>query len=130
VSNRRRLRDVSAPVSMPARPLGFEPKLNAYRCDDCGGNTVTLDVDEGVTPMFLGCRADGTETGCGGRAVSMGYPKGPAPSWAVPAWEWYKPGPVELRGMSPEMRDHCQRGGLALRRIGDPPASREKVADV
>lgn len=117
MSNRRHLK--TAPdVLPPARPLGFEPKLNAYRCDKCGGNTVTLDVDEGVTPMFLGCRADGTETGCDGRAVSMGYPKGPAPAWAVPQWEWYKPAPIEMRGMSPEMRDHIQRGGLALRRIG------------
>jgi hypothetical protein len=116
VSNRRRLKAAPEPLAPRATP--FRERLNAYRCDDCGRYTVTIDRDEGVTPMFLGCRADGTEDyACGGRAVSLGYPKGPRPSWAVPAWEWYKPDAAELARMSPEMRDHVQRGGLALRKI-------------
>ena len=127
MSNRRRIK-VGQHVPFNPLPPVSPDRLNAYRCDDCGRYTVTIDRDEGVTPMFLGCRADGTEGGCKGRAVSLGYPKGPRPSWAVPAWEWYKPGPIEMRGMSPEMRDHVQRGGLALRRI-EPPGTSTREAN-
>ena len=114
MSNRRRLRIA------PEAPDGRHAtgRVNAYKCDSCGRYTVTIDRDEGVTPMFLACRADGTEDfKCNGRAVSLGYPQGPTPDWAVPAWEWYKPSRIEMHGLSPEMRDHVQRGGLMLRKI-------------
>lgn len=125
MSNRRRLAGRAteppqqgyAAIEPPDRPN----MVNSYRCDTCSRYTVTIDRHKGVTPMFLGCRADGTETGCDGRAVSMCYPKGPRPSWAVPAWEWYKPDADELRRMDPAMRDHIQRGGLALRKIEERP---------
>lgn len=29
------------------------PRENAYWCSKCKGYTVTVDVDDGVTPMFL-----------------------------------------------------------------------------
>lgn len=93
--------------------------INAYCCDDCGGYTVTRDVDPGVTPMFLACRADGQEdSGCRGRAVSLGYPKGPPPEWLPEvAWEWYAPLQGDPLLVHPEMRDHAQRGGLFLRPV-------------
>lgn len=93
---------------------------NAYRCDDCGKFTTTIDVDEGVTPMFLGCRAT---PGCKGRAVSSCYPEGPRPAHIPPpAFEWYRPTPKQARRMGREMADHVARGGLALRpvRAGNP----------
>jgi hypothetical protein len=87
------------------------PRLNAYDCKACGGSIVTVDQDEGVTPMTLACRA--TE-GCRGTSYSRFYRADPT---LTPTWEWYTPGKRELRRMSPEMRDHIKRGGLALRKI-------------
>lgn len=86
---------------------------NAYRCDDCHAYTVVRHADSGVTPMFLGCRA--TE-GCKGQGVSLGYPEGPIPPEFLPApWEWYRPTADDPILRDPAMRDHVERGGLALR---------------
>ena len=35
----------------------MKERINQYTCRDCKESTVTVDVDEGVTPMFLACRA-------------------------------------------------------------------------
>src|SRR3974377_965449 len=32
---------------------------NVYTCRKCGGHTVTVDRDEGVTPFMIGCRESG-----------------------------------------------------------------------
>ncbi|HTF52208.1 MAG TPA: hypothetical protein VK735_32595 [Pseudonocardia sp.] len=87
---------------------------NGYTCKSCGQVTMTYKVDEGVTPMFLRCRA--TE-GCNGEAVSMMYPPGQVPAHlaGLPRWEWYRPSPRQTERMSAAMRDHIERGGLALR---------------
>lgn len=94
---------------------------NAYYCDLCKQYTITIDVDEGVTPMFLGCRA--TE-GCKGRATSMMYPAEPWPDSVPtePMFEWFKP--VLTAGQLKRHRrefdpfvDHVQRGGLDLRPV-------------
>lgn len=88
---------------------------NGYKCQDCGQITMTYHVDDGVTPMFLACRA--TED-CTGRAVSMMYPPGPLPAELaeLPRWEWYRPSRRAVRRMDRAMRDHVARGGLVLRR--------------
>jgi hypothetical protein len=94
------------------------PRLNAYHCTICGGYIVTIDRDEGVTPMFLACRAT---RGCPGRSVSMGYPKLPWPAHApepVPRWEWYRPTLKWARRKGPGMVEYVQRGGLEIREIG------------
>ena len=93
--------------------------VNAWKCDKCGQLTVARHVDEGVTPMFLACRASGDLEGCDGQAVSSGYPAAPIPDRILTRleWEWYKPGVMERMGMSLAMQDHISRGGLALRRI-------------
>lgn len=91
-------------------------RINAYDCEDCHGYTVTRDVDAGVTPMFLACRA--TE-GCTGRAVSLCYPSGPVPDWLPEVeWEWYRPfaNDPEVKD-HPGMKQHVAQGGLALRKI-------------
>lgn len=37
--------------------MGKKGAVNVYRCRECGGETVTVNLDDGVTPMFLRCRA-------------------------------------------------------------------------
>ena len=83
---------------------------NFYTCDACGAVMVTVDVDEGTTPMLTDCRTGG----CGGQARSGWY--GPKPVGADAAkWEWYRPAKKETRGMSTETKLHVSLGGLLLR---------------
>jgi hypothetical protein len=97
------------------------PRENVYTCRKCGGFTVTVDLDEGITPYLLACRASGKHGDCPGMAESSGYPIGPRPKHIPdPQWEWYKPGELELREASPELRDYALHGGLFLRRLGAP----------
>lgn len=93
-------------------------KINGWRCDECGFHTYAIHVDDGVTPMFLTCRA---LPSCKGRAVSLMYPAPPAPEHVVKAvaWEWYRPSRKAIRSMSSSMRDHIERGGLDLRPLTD-----------
>jgi hypothetical protein len=100
--------------------MSFKGKFNVYTCPE-GHHTVTFDVDDGVTPMFLGCRYDGTETGCGLTAESACYPDSPLPDilrvkFEQFGWEWYRPSVKWARRKGPETLDHVQRGGLVLRR--------------
>lgn len=98
--------------------MGFQGRENAYLCDVCGGYTTTIDVDDGVTPMLLACRASGEEGKCTGMARSLGYPSGPRPdAIPSPAWEWYKPGDLELMQIDQELFEHVRKGGLLLRKI-------------
>ena len=99
------------------------PRENAYVCPKCKAPTVTVDVDDGVTPMFLGCRAT---PGCDGMAQSSMYPKEPRPPWVPePAWEWYRPTLKQAKKKEaryPGTLDHVRRGGLLLRpRTGKEP---------
>ena len=54
---------------MKKEPENGDSKINVYVCQKCGGLTVTVDVDEGVTPFMLGCRATGKESDCDGDGV-------------------------------------------------------------
>lgn len=88
-----------------------DPRINVYVCRKCGGYTVTVDVDEGVTPFMIGCHAKETEVHpaesgskafedlldrelgiriksknllkvkCDGMSESSFYPRGPRPNW-------------------------------------------------
>jgi len=98
------------------------PRENVYICETCAGHTVTVDVDEGVTPFMIQCRAKDLSTdiaiipGCKGMAYSEMYPKGPRPEHiSPPKWEWYKPTPDEFEKLSEEMKNHIYRGGLNIR---------------
>ncbi len=84
--------------------------INVYKCDTCHRFIVTVDRDEGVTPMFLSCKG---KPGCQGRMTSRMYR---VPQVLVPDWEWYKP--ASLEGLREGEREHVERGGLLLRRIG------------
>jgi hypothetical protein len=97
-------------------------EINGWRCKECGAVTYAVHVDDGVTPMFLACRASGSvEEGCHGQGVSLMYPVPPAPAHVVEAvgWEWYQPTGRELRNLDANMRDHVERGGLMLRPLTD-----------
>jgi hypothetical protein len=93
-------------------------EINGWRCDACGEHTYCVHIDDGVTPMFLGCRAT---PGCSGRGVSLMYPAPPVPQYVLDevAWEWFKPSPRRVRRMEPAMRDHIEKGGLELRELTD-----------
>lgn len=93
-------------------------EINGWRCDHCGHHTYVVHVDDGVTPMFLACRATAA---CKGTGTSLMYPPPPVPQHVIEAveWEWFKPTPRAVRRMEPAMRDHIQKGGLELRRLTD-----------
>ena len=97
---------------------GHRGEVNGWACDTCGESTYVVHVDDGTTPMFLGCRASAGV--CPGRGVSMMYPRGPVPDHVrrAVAWEWYEPGDRErrrLRRREPETYQHVEMGGLLLR---------------
>ena len=86
-------------------------EVNIYRCKECAGETVTIDVDDGTTPTAIGCRA---KIDCEGMAISSWYEiPDPKPE---PAWEWFKPSEAETASMSPAMLDHIKMGGLEIRK--------------
>lgn len=121
-----------------------EPRVNVYVCQKCGGHTVTVDVDEGVTPFMIGCHAKETEPHpaesglrafeealakkgvrvkerlklkCDGMAHSSFYPKGPRPAHiGEPKWEWYKPEQSEFSNLGRSALEHVAKGGLLMRK--------------
>jgi hypothetical protein len=114
------------------RTAAFKDKKNAYYCEECRGYIVTIDRDEGVTPMFLACRVKGdpadASNDCKGTSRSMMYPPEPWPEKdgfgkaipTEPTWEWYAPDSDErkrLRRHDPGTFDHVDRGGLLLRPV-------------
>lgn len=90
------------------------PRENVYVCQQ-GHFNVTVDVDHGVTPMFLGCRRGG----CKEMAQSSMYPKTPRPfNVPPPEFEWYKMTDEEARmeeELHPGSWSHHKNGGLFLR---------------
>ena len=72
--------------------------INVYHCETCGGDTVTVNLDAGVTPMFLRCRAKPVYAPCEGTAVSRGYR---VPQDLVPTHGWYSPGKGAQKRMDP-----------------------------
>lgn len=118
---------------------GNKGKFNIYDCKKCGGVTVTQDVDDGVTPFMIGCRAKGLGR-CKEFAQSRFYRVTPedVDFHGGAQWEWYRPSPQALRGMGDEMFRHVARGGLDLRSIkprcarcqADAPLVPHKIAEV
>lgn len=86
--------------------------VNAWKCDVCGLLTVAIDVDPGVTPMFLGCRRT---PDCTGMGTSSGYPSIPVPDRVLEHldWEWTLPDPGE--DLTTGDREWIDDGGLLLR---------------
>lgn len=86
-------------------------RWNAWTCQKCGQHTICVDVDRGVTPFMLRCRAS---DGCDGMATSAFYPDYAIPP-GVPRWEWYRPGRLHRLFISRWEREHVKKGGLLLR---------------
>lgn len=89
---------------------------NAYVCENkeaCGNIMVTVDLEDGTTPMMLTCDR------CGGKAMSCWYR---VPQGLEPQYAWRKPLGVEFKkfrkAARAAVRDHVERGGLCLYRIG------------
>jgi hypothetical protein len=93
-------------------------EINGWRCELCERHTYCVHVDDGVTPMFLKCRATAE---CLGTGVSLMYPKPPIPEHVreAVAWEWFKPSPVEMEALPGALRYHIVHGGLHLRPLTD-----------
>lgn len=116
MGNRKKLRKssqarVSSVEKLTDRILEIRNTLagryNGYICATCDGGFITLDVDHGTTPAETQCLA--TE-GCGGKAISLGYPEGEPPG--EPIIYWYKPSKEEFDQLSFEMQEHVSQGGL------------------
>ncbi|CCG99818.1 hypothetical protein FAES_1808 [Fibrella aestuarina BUZ 2] len=85
-------------------------RINTYTCPS-NHVLVTRDIDSGVTPMFKKCPT------CGADARSGFYNN--ELQRLTPTHEWYKPAYPE-RYAHPGLREHCMKGGLAFRAIGEP----------
>ena len=116
-----------------------EPRVNVYVCRKCGDHTVTVDVDEGVTPFMIGCHAKEStvhpaESGdkkfadllerdlairiksknmlkrvCDGMAESSFYPRGPRPAWI---------GEPKWEWYKPTVEELAQMSRSALEHVG------------
>lgn len=92
-------------------------KINVYTCPK-GHKTVTVDLVDGTTPMFLNCRNITDGHACDQTSRSAWYM---CDQTLTPEFEWYRPGPEEK--LNKEERQHCIQGGLLIRRIGGPVAT-------
>lgn len=94
-------------------------RVNVYVCPR-SHESVTVDVDAGVTPATIPCLAPAD---CPFLAVSKGYP--PFPDGPPePTHEWFRPNRAEYRRSPPGTRAHIDRGGLLLRparHLNPPP---------
>ena len=83
-------------------------RKNLYRCQACRESIVTLDLDEGTTPMFLGCHVTPK---CKGLMASTMYRN---PQGLPHQYEFFRP--ASLDGYGPDMLEHLEKGGLSFRR--------------
>ena len=91
--------------NMPETNIG---KINVYTCYKCHKDIITIDIDAGVTPFILACRAT---KGCDGDMRSHGYDVDQS---LKPTHEWYK---QRLITASKAMREYIRKGGLSIREI-------------
>ena len=87
---------------------GTGGKLNIYTCQTCRGHLVTRDVDRGVTPFMIGCKAI---PGCGGHMQSSMYRV--FDQTMAETHQWYRPPAVQV--LTPAEQQHVRQGGLLLR---------------
>ena len=84
-------------------------KKNAYVCDKCKKHIITIDVDDGVTPFMIECKAT---KNCDGSMYSNFY----SIDQSMPAQlEWFMPKSSE--GYSMEEKTYFLEGGLDIREI-------------
>lgn len=112
-------------------PQPFTIKYNHYICDTCRQTTAVREIDEGTTPFYIGCRkCKVKEARCQSTFYSC-----PQIEQRVD-FEFYRMKPAttpdgvivesdqmfeaRLRMMTPEEREHHNKGGLFMRPY-DPP---------
>lgn len=93
---------------------GYKDCLNKYTCNVCGSFIITIDRDNGTTPMFISGAYCPTAN-CKGYLVS---------SWYIvddvdgePTYEWRKPTKKEYKKSSLDMKEHFDLGGLDIHKI-------------
>lgn len=109
----------------------IKERMNLYICEH-GCHNVTVDVDKGVTPMFMKCLRTGdkdrplnpskSKNGvCTGMATSFMYPKeiDDCHDYPVPKHEWYRPDLSRYVKLSDGEKDHVKNGGLLIRKRTD-----------
>ena len=85
-------------------------RINNYVCTKCPAVTVTEDVDEGVTPFYINCPAEG----CDGQGRSMFY-QGHVASPVT--FQFYRPSWFRRLFLIRIERDHVEQGGLLMRKV-------------
>lgn len=104
---------------MPIIDETFKPRYNGYRCMICGRTYLTVDLGDGVTPMFMTCLMDEE---CGGKAVSLGYPSMKALFGAPLLVEWVVPSAKDTEKITHQgLLDHFAQGGLMRRAVDTAP---------
>lgn len=93
--------------------MELQHEKNAYRCEKCKGEIVTVNLSDGVTPFMIRCRANWPGE-CGGMAQSRMYNI----DQSRPAlWGWYTPDAEALAKLDSETQEHVRKGGLILRKL-------------
>lgn len=96
-------------------------RRNAYFCKECRKVTITVDVDEGVTPAFIGCphckKAMASSfmyqiPGC----MYFGEFKNGQMTILPADYEWYKPNEKETLMLRKDEAEHVFKGGLLMRK--------------
>ena len=86
-------------------------KINTYTCPN-GHVTVTIRLDEGVTPFALRCHQKLNEKhNCTEFAKSAFYQ---CDQSLNPEYEWFKP--TDIKKVAKGLREHVKQGGLVLRK--------------
>lgn len=99
--------------------IGFKGKKNIYTCDKCKGHIVTVDVERGVTPFMVGCKAT---LDCKGMMKSSMYRVFDQDMRAD--YEWYRPSAAEV--LKSHVKQHVDQGGLLLRKVSRTPQESEQ----
>ena len=95
-------------------------RRNAYFCKSCRKVTITVDIDEGVTPAFIGCPHCKKSMassfmyqipGC----MYFGEFKNGQMTILPADYEWYKPPDREIVLLSDGEKEHVSKGGLLMR---------------
>lgn len=108
----------------------FIEERNAYVCKACRRVTLVVHIHKGTTPFLIDCET------CGESAQSFMYVLPPVLSLPQgfkalePTKEWYSPaGDIEaMEKLTPEEREHVNKGGVLLRDRTDAKPIRKKIA--
>ena len=96
-------------------------RRNAYFCKNCRKVTITVDVNEGVTPAFIQCPHCNKDMassfmyqipGC----MMFEYVPGIGMQELPADLEWYKPQANEIALLSDAEKEHVNNGGLLSRK--------------